>query len=299
MRSHAMLRENAMGWLWISPWIVGFLAFLLVPMVLSFYYSFTDYPLMEPPLWVGMGNYLRMFGDDKFISSAGRTLVYAALAVPLSTVVALVIAGLLSTRVRLAGIYQAAVFIPTLVPMAASGMVWLWLFNAQYGFINLLLAKVGIQGPGWFTDARPAWSMASILIVGLWGVGQAVVVYVAAMHEVPGSLYEAADLDGMGPVRKFLNVTLPMISPVILLNVVTLLIGAVQLFTVPFIVRAATPGGQTSTMTFYSVYMFDNAFVYGQMGYACAMAWVQLVVVLILTGLTFLASKKLVHYRGA
>lgn len=299
----AQERENLKGWLWISPWLVGFLAFMLVPAGMSLYYSFTEYPLLEAPVWVGGENYGRMLRDDVFLTALWKTFVYGAISIPIATVIALVIAGLLNSSgggsgkgVRGGRAYQAAVFLPTLVPMAASAMIWLWLFNAEHGLINRLLRMVGIDGPNWLTDTR--WVMTAIVAMGLWGVGQAVVVYYAAMKEVPGHLYEAASIDGMGPVRRFVNVTMPMLSPVILFNVVTLIIGAMQVFVIPYIITKATPGGDPRAMYFYTMYMYDNAFVYGKMGYASAMAWVQLLVTLGLTGLTFAVGKKAVYYRA-
>lgn len=293
-------RQTLVGWLWVSPWIVGFLAFLLIPVAMSLYYSFTDYPLLEKPLWIGLENYRRMFADSDYLKACGKTLLYAGVSIPLSTALALVIAALLAGRVRAAGLFQAAVFIPTLVPMAASAMIWLWLFNGEYGLINRvlrpLLKPLGINPPNWLTDSD--WAMPAIIIISLWGVGQMVLVYVAALRDVPEQLYEAADLDGMGPVRKFFNVTLPMISPVILFNVITLTIGSLQAFVVPYVITKATPGGDPRSMYMYTAYMYDKAFVYGEMGYASAMAWVQLVVTLLLTGLMFLVSRKTVHYRG-
>ncbi len=317
-------RENAAGWLWISPWLVGFLAFLALPMAMSLYYSFTDYNMLEPELWVGLENYRAMGKDAAFRAAMVRTLAYAAIAVPLSTIVALVIAGLLAGRVRAGGLYQAAVFVPTLVPMAASAMIWLWLFNAERGLVNTLLRPIwpGIAAaaravggvfasdapsrdalaarwsnpPNWLLDS--AWAMPLIVVIGLWGVGQAVVVYVAAMREVPEQYYEAAAIDGMGPVRRFVSITLPMISPTILFNVVTLLIGSVQLFVVPYVLVKATPGGDPRSMYFFTMSMYDNAFVYAKMGYANAQAWVQLLIVLALTGVLFALGKRFVHYRG-
>ncbi len=291
---HEGAKNSLAGWLWISPWIVGFAAFMLLPMAMSLYYSLTDYPMLEKPLWLGLDNYVRMMSDPDVIGAATRTLVYAAISIPLSIFLALVIAAMLASRVRFVGALQSMIFLPTLVPLAASGMVWLWLLNGQYGLINRVLGLFGIPGPNWLGD----FAMGSLVLISLWGVGQMVVVFVAAMQEVPESLYEAAELDGMSPARKFASITLPMISPVILFNVITLMIGAVQVFAVPYIIRSATPGGDLKRMEFYTMVMYDQAFVNGQMGYASAMAWVQLVVVLILTGLMFAMSKKLVHYRG-
>lgn len=285
-----------MGWLWIAPWIIGFVAFLLVPMGMSLYYSFTDYPLLEKPVWIGLDNYKRMFTDDVFISSVLKTALFAGIYIPIATVISLVLASLLAARRRSEGFFTSAVFLPTLVPMAASAMVWLWILNGEHGLINTVLRYFGIGGPNWLSDTR--WVMVSIVFISLWGVGQMVVTYVAALKDVPEQLYEAAELDGMGPIRRFFAVTLPMISPVILFNVITLTIGTLQVFVIPYIITKATPGGDPRAMYFFTMYMYDNAFVYSQMGFASAMAWVQVLVTLGLTALTFIVSKRAVYYRA-
>lgn len=284
------------GWLWISPWIIGFLAFLLVPVLMSLYYSFTDYPLLEKPLWIGLENYARMFSDGVFLGAVKKTLIYAGISIPLSIVIALLYASMLSTSERGKNFYQAAIFIPTLVPMAASAMIWLWLFNGDFGLINRGLRLLGMTPRNWLTDSSLA--LPAIIVISLWGIGQMVLTFAASMNEVPEQLYEAANLDGMGPARRFFSVTLPMISPVILFNVVTLTIGALQAFAIPFVITKATPGGDPRSMYLYTMHMYDKAFVYGEMGYASAMAWVQLLVTLGLTGLLFLASKRAVFYRA-
>lgn len=286
-------RELSAGLLWCSPWLVGAAGFVLLPMAMSLYYSFTDYPLLEPPLFCGLDNYRRMMGDPTFWRVVKNTALYAGLSVPLYTVVALALAAMLNARVRFGRLMQACIFLPTLVPLIASAMVWLWLFNGEYGLVNRLLSVVGIRGPTWLEDEH--WVMPAMIIMSLWGVGQAVVVYIAAMQDVPAQLYEAARLDGMGPVRQFLHVTLPMVSPSILFNVIAMTIAAVQVFAVPY-VMFRRPWGTNPAGHFYTMYLYESAFVYGQMGYASAMAWLQLVVVLVLTGVLLLLSRRLVHY---
>jgi len=282
------------GLVWVSPWLLGATAFLFVPMALSLYYSFTDYPLLEPPLWVGLGNYARMAGDPTFWRVVKNTAVYCLWSIPLQTGLAVALAAMLNGRIPLRRFFQACIFLPTLVPLIASAMVWMWLFNGEYGLINRLLAMVGIRGPTWLVDKN--WVMPAMVLMSLWGVGQAVVVYIAALQDVPRQLYEAARIDGMGRLAQFRYVTLPMISPAILFNVIALTINSVQVFAVPY-VMFRRPDGQNPAGHFYSMYLYENAFVYGQMGYASAMAWVQLVVVLALTGLMIVASRRLVHYR--
>jgi len=290
-------RHALTGLLWISPWLVGFAAFMLLPIAMSLYYSLTDYPLLEPPLFIGGGNYARMLTDEVFHKTLINTLIYAGASIPLSTALALGIAALLNRKMRMGGFFQAAVFVPTLVPMVAAAMVWMWLFNGEYGLINRLLGVVGVRGPNWLLDRH--WAMPALIIMSLWGVGQAVVLYLAALKDVPEQLYEAADLDGMGPVRRFFNVTLPMISPVVLFNVITLTIGTFQVFAIPWIIFQKDKGGPGQSGYFYTMYLYDNAFTYGQMGYANALAWVQLLIILGLTALMFALSRRFVHYRAA
>jgi len=292
-------RDELTGLLWISPWLIGAVAFLLVPMGLSLYYSFTDYNLLEPPLWVGLHNYTRMPGDPEFVLSLRNTLKYTLITIPLFTAIALLLSVMLNQRVRGLAFYRAAVFLPTLVPMVAGVMAWMWLFNGEHGLVNRVLALVGIDGPAWLLERD--WAFTAVVIIGAWGVGQMVVVYLAALQDVPPQLYEAADLDGMGPVRKLWNVTIPMLSPVILFNTITLTIGSMQVFLVPYVLfeQARIKGGPDQTAYFYTFYMFDNAFLYGKMGYASAMAWVQLLIILALTTVLFAAGRRLVFYRGA
>lgn len=286
-------KQTGVGLLWVSPWLLGSGVFVMLPMLMSLYYSFTDYPLLEPPLQIGFDNYKRLMSDPTFWRVVGNTTLYAAISIPIYTVVALILAALLSSGVRFSRFYQACVFLPTLTPLIAAAMVWFWLFNGEYGLINTLLARIGITGPTWLVDNQ--WVMISLVIMSVWGVGQAVVVYIAAMQDVPRTLYEAARLDGMNAVRQFVHITLPMISPAILFNVISLTIAAVQIFAVPF-VMFRRPDGQHPKGHFYTMYLYENAFIYGQMGYASAMAWVQLIVVLLLTAVMMFASRRLVNY---
>lgn len=292
----AQRRRDLTGLLWVSPWIFGFVVFMLGPMLASLYYSFTEYPLLEAPVWIGLENYRRMLTDEVFHLVLRKTAIYAVIFIPLATALSLLIASMLNEKVKAGGFFQAAVFIPTLVPMAGSAMIWLWLLNGEYGLLNQVLGTVGLPQPNWLTDAN--WAMPSIVMISLWSIGQMIVVYLAALKEVPDELLEAAALDGMGPLRRFFNVTLPMISPVVLFNVITLMIGSLQVFGIPYVLSAAGQGSDPRAMYFYTMYMYDNAFTFGQMGYASAQAWIQLLITLGLTAMMFLASNKLVHYRA-
>jgi multiple sugar transport system permease protein len=289
---------NLVGLAWVSPWIIGFVLFMLFPAGMSLYYSFTDFPLLESPLWAGFDNYERLLHDATFHKTLKNTVVYSAVAIPLTILLALVLAALLNTpRLRFTGFFQAAIFIPTLVPLVASSMVWMWMLNGEFGLVNKALSVLGVRGPNWLLDRL--WAMPALVMVGLWSLGQAVILFVAALKDVPRQLYEAADLDGMGPVRKFVHVTAPMISPVILFNVITLTIGSFQIFVMPYVLFQKDKGGPDQSAYFYTAYLFDNAFVYQQMGYASAMAWVQMLIILGLTGLMFLVGRRMVFYRGA
>jgi multiple sugar transport system permease protein len=219
--------------------------------------------------------------------------VYAAFSIPLGTAAALGIAGLLNQRVRGVRLYRAAVFVPTLVPIVASAMVWMWLFNGELGLINQVLRAIGLGAPNWLKDKH--WAMPALILMSLWIIGQPVVIYLAALQDVPVQLYEAASLDGMGAVRRFWHVALPTISPVVLFNCIILTITVWQVFAVPYIM---TEGGPDRATYFYTHYLYDNAFKYQKMGYASALAWVQFVIILALTGLMFLVSRKWVHQKA-
>ncbi|MGD9689964.1 MAG: carbohydrate ABC transporter permease [Phycisphaerales bacterium] len=289
-------RHTLAGLAWTSPWLFGSGLFMFLPMAMSLYYSFTDFPLLEPPIWNAGENYSRMWSDTTFWRVVKNTTLYVAWTVPLGTIAGVILAAVLSSRIRLARFYQACIFIPTLVPLVASAMVWMWLFNGEFGLVNRLLAKVGIAGPTWLVEE--VWVMPALVIMSLWSVGQSVVIFVAAIQDVPVHLYEAGRLDGMSAARRFWHVTVPMISPQILFSVIVATINAVQVFAVPYIMFRK-PDGQNPAGHFYSVYLYENAFVYGQMGYASAMAWLQLLVIVALTGVMLWASRRLVYYRGA
>jgi multiple sugar transport system permease protein len=282
------------GLAFVSPWLVGFLLFTLLPVVLSFYYSLCDYSLLEGPLYRGADNYRELMRDAVFWKAMGNTIYYAGISLPLGMIVALGVALLLNSKIRGLSIYRTIVFLPSLVPAVASAMLWSWLFNSKLGLINFLLLKLGVSDPpGWLTDVR--WAMPALILMSVWGVGNTVVIYLAGLQDVPRELYEAADLDGASTLRKIWHVTLPCISPVIFFNLIMGIIGSLQVFGVPYIM---TGGGPARSTYFFTMYLYDNAFVYLKMGYASAMAWVQLLIVLALTGLAFWSSKRWVHHQG-
>lgn len=287
-------RQRLHGLLWISPWIIGTLLFLAVPVGMSAYYSLTDYSLIESPVYVGMENYKEMAHDAVFWKTLRNTGTYALGCVVLGTLVSVFIAVLLEQRLRGSGLVRAIVFLPTLIPIVSASIGWLWLYNGQYGLFNSLLRVIGIRGPDWLGDSR--WAMPSLIIMAMWVVGSAVVICTAALREVPLSLYEAADLDGMGPMERFRHVTLPMISPAVMFNAVMAAIWGLQVFAVPLIM---TKGGPHDSTLAYSMYVFRHAFEYGHMGYASALAWVQFLLAVIVTAAALWFARKFVYYRGA
>jgi len=287
-----------MGMLWISPWILGFVLFLLTPLAMSVYYSLSDYPVLEKPVFIGLANYKRLWNDPTFWIVLKNTLIFSVVVVPASTVLALGLAALLNKELPGWKFARAIIVLPTLVPAAAAAMAWLWILNTDVGLLNRMIGPVlgvfNLAAPAWLQNKT--WAMPAMMIVSLWQVGQSVLIYQAALREVPESLHEAAELDGLVGLRRFWHVTLPMISPVVLFNVVIGVIGAMLVFVFPFIM---TNGGPGTATYFYSMYLYDNAFLFGpQMGYACAMAWVQMMMVGALTWLLFRMSRRNVHYRG-
>lgn len=294
MRTPRRIPPALIGLLWISPWLIGFVVFMALPLGMSFYYSLTDYPLLEPPLYVGAENYRALLSDPIFMTVLRNTAVYALISIPLQIVLSVGIAALLNNKVRFVGAYRAAVFIPFIVPIVAQAMIWYWLLNADFGLINQVLGLIGIRGPNWLGDRN--WALPAMVIVSLWNVGQAVVINLAALQDVPKQLYEAAALDGAGPLRRLWSVTLPGISPIILFNVIAAIMVTWQVFAVPYIM---TEGGPDRSTYFYTMYLFDSAFVFRKMGYASALAWIQCLVMLGLTGLLILVSRKSVHYAAA
>lgn len=286
--------EAIKGYAFISPWLIGFLVFTLLPIVLSLYYSFCDYSLLQPPVFRGLENYRQLATDPLFWQAMRNTFYYAALAVPLGLVTALCAAMLLNANIRGQAVYRAIVFLPSIVPAVAAAMLWLWLFNPKLGLVNLALATLGIDNlPGWLGSKD--WAMPALVFISLWGVGNTVVIYLAGLQDVPIELYEAADLDGASALRMVWHVTLPTISPVIFFNTVMAIIGTMQVFVLPYIM---TKGGPARATYFFTYYLYDNAFVYLKMGYASALAWVQLLIILGLTGLAFWSGKRLVHHQG-
>ncbi|MBS1703462.1 MAG: sugar ABC transporter permease [Armatimonadetes bacterium] len=286
-------REARVGILFALPWILGFGIFLLYPILASLYYSFTNYSILRAPKWIGLSNYQELVGDKVFIQSMGNTLYYLIGAVPLGSVGAIGLAMLLNTKVKGIAFYRTLFYLPSLVPMVALGTLFMWVFNGDYGLLNSVLREMHISPPNWMGD--PSWAKWTLIMISTWGCGQAMVIYLAALQDVPVSLYEAAELDGARLWQKTRNVTLPMISPVILFNVLMGMIGALQVFAVPYVMF---PGGAPARSTyFFTSYLYDNAFQYQRMGYASAIGWVMFIITLTLTLISLKVSDRHVHYE--
>jgi ABC-type sugar transport system permease subunit/ABC-type glycerol-3-phosphate transport system substrate-binding protein len=289
-RSNASLVK---GLFFLSPWLGGLLVFVLYPVTSSIVYSLCDYSVLTEPRFVGLSNYQDLFADRVFWVALKNTAVYAVFALPLGLVLAFLLALLLSSNVKAVGLYRTFVFLPSLTPLVASAMVWLWIFNSQYGVLNHVLSIVTfglVHHVPWLKDAR--FAMPSLVMMSFWGVGHTVVIMLAAMQEVPTSVYEAADIDGAGFWQKVRRITVPMVSPVLYFNTILGIIGVLQVFAVPYIM---TGGGPARATYFYSMYLYDNAFSFLRMGYACAMAWILFLVILGLTGLAVRAGRTRVH----
>lgn len=283
------------GLIWISPWLIGFCAFTLAPAAYSAYLSCCQFNGMRSPVFTGGENWRTLADDPLFWKVLENTAVYAAIALPIGSVIALGLALLLNAPIPGRSLWRAVIFAPTLVPLVAVGMVWAWMFNARYGLINAALATVGVSGPNWLND--PQWTMPSMILLSLWSLGATVVIYLAGLQEVPIELYEAAHLDGAGAWHRLINVTLPMVSPAIFFNLVVGIIFVWQIFAVPYVMLPG--GGPQRNAYFFTVYLYDLAFNYHRFGYASALAWVQLLVILLLTLFAFRLSRRLVFYRGA
>jgi multiple sugar transport system permease protein len=294
--AHPAARDSiACGLAWISPWLIGFAVFVAVPIVLSGALSFCEFDGIRRPVFIGLEHWRGLFADPLVWKVLRNTAVYAALALPIGTGLGVALALLLNQPIPGQTLWRSIVFAPSLLPLVAVGIIWTWMFNARFGLINSALGLVGISGPTWLNDA--SWAMPSVVILGLWSIGHTVVVYLAGLQDVPRELYEASHLDGAGPWSRLWHVTLPMISPAMFFNIVIGLIFVWQIFAAPYVMFPG--GGPERNAYFYTMYVYDQAFAYRRFGYACALSWVQLAIILALTAVAFRSSRHWVHYRGA
>jgi len=288
-----MSKRLITGLLFISPWIVGFLAFTLYPILASLYYSLCDYRILSPPRFVGLANYSTLVRDEYFWRSLFNT-AFMFIELPIAVALGIGIAMLLNQAVRGLPFFRTIFYLPAIVPTVAVSMLWLWMFNPDLGLMNAGLSKFGLPTFGWLVDPKSA--KPAFIVMDLWGVGGGMIIYLASLQGVPQHLVEAAALDGAGTLSRIRHVTLPAISPVIFFMVVTGMIGLFQYFTQAFIMTSPRGGPEHSTL-FYALYLFQNAFEYFKMGYACAMGWILFVISVIATIVVFRTSARWVYYE--
>jgi multiple sugar transport system permease protein len=297
-RRRAKRRNVLSALLFLSPWIVGFLVFTAWPMIYSAYLSLTDYDVINNPEFIGIENYVEMASDEKLLLALGNTAFFTFLQVPLYVVVSLGLALLLDRAGRASGFFRTVFFLPKMTPPVAVGILFLLLFNGQNGLINTVLGWFGIDGPSWTTD--PSWVKPGLVFMSLWTVGASVIILLAALRNVPKELYESAQLDGAGFWRQSLSVTLPMISPALFFIIVVNTIAGLQTFDEAY--TAFFGAGNTTysndAALFYVIYLFQQAFQFLNMGYASAMAWLLFLVIMAVTAVQLIVSRRLVYYEG-
>lgn len=292
--------DTLTGYLFIAPWLLGLLFFTAGPMLASFYMSFTSWTMLSPPKWVGLGNYTTLAtGDPLFYTSIYNTVYYVIFSVPLGMVVSLLLALLLNQKVKGISILRTIFYLPSVTNLVAISVLWVWIFNPEFGLLNNVLRTMGIEGPYWLQSET--WSKPSLILMSLWSVGGGMIIYLAALQSIPQQLYEAAELDGANIWHKLKSITIPMLTPAIFFNLIMSIIGSFQVFTQAYVMTQGkspgTEGGPANSTLFYVLYLYKKAFQQFKMGYASAMAWVLFVVILVLTLIQFKLSKRWVYYE--
>ncbi|GIP25004.1 spermidine/putrescine ABC transporter permease [Paenibacillus sp. J23TS9] len=289
-------RSERAGYLFILPWFLGLLIFTLGPMLFSLVLSFSKWDIITgigSIEFVGLDNFKAIFHDELFYQSLKVTFIFALVSVPLYQVVSILIALLLNMRTRGMKIFRMIYFMPSVIPAVAVSMMWIMIFNPEYGILNRALEWFGIDGPAWLQD--PSYALGALIVMGIWGVGNTIIIYLSGLQGVPDELYEAAQLDGAGPIRRFMSVTVPMISPTIFFNLIMGIIGGFQYFTQAFVM---TNGGPLNSTLFYNLYLYNKAFVSYEMGYASALSWILFAIIMIFTLIVIRSSSMWVYYNG-
>ncbi len=286
-----ILKENLVGYLFISPWILGMILFTVGPIFASVYISMTNWDTFTTPEFIGFENYQNLMNDPKFWKALQVTFTFALFSVPLNLAGGLFTAMLLNQKVKGMKVFRTIFYLPSVVSGVATALLWRWIFNTDVGLINTVLSKIGITGPNWLGD--PDFVLPSYIIMSLWGFGNAMLVFLAALQDAPVALYESADIDGATHIHKFWYITLPLISPILLFNLIMGIIGGLKIFTEAYIV-----GGAGDSALFFMLYLWQNAFQYMKMGYASAMAWVLFAIILLITLIILKSSPLWVYYEG-
>jgi multiple sugar transport system permease protein len=288
-------REAIVFYLCISPWIIGFLVFLAYPVFRSLYLAFTRYQIGHAPVWIGFNNFNTLAHDRLFWKSLSVTTEFVLGSVPGSNLIALGIAMLLAQKIRGIGIWRTIYFLPSVVSLVAISVLWYFVFNPQYGIVNTFLDYLGIKGPGWYTSET--WAMPTIILISWWMVGTQIIIYLAGLKGIPQEYYEAVEVDGGGPWSKFRHITIPLLSPVIFFNLVNGFIGAFQVFDQAWILSAGSGRPNNATLT-YMLNLYKQAFEFGSMGYASALAWVLFIIIMAFTVLILRSSSFWVYYEA-
>jgi multiple sugar transport system permease protein len=287
-------REAAQFYLFLSPWLIGFVVLTLGSTLTSLLFSFSRWDILSPARFVGLANFAKLVAHDpSFLKALGNTLYYAAFSIPLAIAGGLAISVLMNQKLRGIGIYRTVYYLPVVVSGVATALLWKWIFDPKTGLFNKLLSLVVAHPPGWLLD--PNWSKPAFIIMGLWGVGGAMVIYLAGLQGIPEELYEAAKIDGATAWQRFRSVTLPLLTPAIFYQLVIGTMAAFQFFTPAYIM---TGGGPEDSTLFYNLYLFRNAFEWMKMGYASALAWILFAIILGITTLQFKGAGRWVYYEG-
>ncbi len=293
--------HNLTGYGFIAPWLIGFLAFTAGPILVSLFISLNSWSLLSDPHWVGFENYSRIFEEDPlFFTSLWNTTYYVIFTVPLGLAVSLALALLLNQPLRGVGAFRTIVYLPSIANIVAVSVLWLWIFNPEFGLLNSALRVFGVDGILWLQSER--WAKPALVIMSLWGVGGSTIIFLAALQGIPPELYEAASLDGAGAARKFFHITIPMISPALFFSTVIGIIGSFQVFAQAYVMTgAATPGsegGPNNATLFLVLYLYKKAFQEFRMGYAAALAWILFFIILIFTLMQTRLSRRWVYYES-
>jgi multiple sugar transport system permease protein len=300
-RASVGFRQSLTGYAFISPWIIGFLLFTAGPILASLLISLHSWSLLSTPEWVGLENYTRIVSEDGlFATSLWNTLYYVAFSVPLGISVALALALLLNRPMRGMGVFRTLFFLPSVTNIVAVSVLWIWVFNPEFGLLNSLLRIVGVDGILWLQSEQ--WAKPAFVVMSLWGLGGSVIIFLAALQGIPRELYEAASLDGAGSVRRFLHITIPMISPALFFSLVIGIIGSFQVFAQAYVMTGSaqpgSEGGPNNATLFIVLYLYKKAFQEFRMGYAAALAWLLFFIILVFTILQTRLSRRWVYYEA-
>jgi multiple sugar transport system permease protein len=301
MKIGPQLRRDLQGYAFIAPWLIGFLLLAAGPMLASLLLSFTSWTMLSAPTWVGLDNYTTMIQDDPlFYEGLYNTAYYVLFSVPIGLALALGLAMLLNLKLKGIRFFRTIFFLPSVTNVVAVSVLWLWLFNPDFGLLNTFLGWFGIDGPLWLQSE--AWSKPALIIMSLWGIGGTMIIFLAALQGIPPELYEAAELDGASSTRKFYHITIPMISPAIFFNLIVGVIGSFQVFTQAFVMTGGghpgSEGGPNNSTLFFVLYLYKKAFQDFKMGYASSLAWVLFLVVLVFTLVQWRYSRRWVYYEA-